>query len=109
MAVQNRIQEDESKPVVYLIGSEMDTATLKSLGDQIDAAVNESAAVALISLETEEGTELTERYEIDSEKIPAVIITEDDESYYKGWYGDNLPEAEAVIYEIDHMTGSIDL
>jgi len=109
MVVQNRIQEDESKPVIYLIGSEMDTATLKSLSDEIDAAINESATVALINFGTEDGTELAERYYIDSEKIPAVIITEDDESYYKGWYGENLPEAETVIYEIDNMKGSIDL
>jgi hypothetical protein len=109
MVLQFNLQEENrDSPIVYLIGSEMLEDILKPYGQGLDERLEGKVPVTYLDINSADGAQVTDLYEIAEEKLPAIIILENDETFYKAWYGQDLPSSEAVAFEVEQIIGSLE-
>ncbi|MHB1865250.1 MAG: hypothetical protein ACYCPS_03775 [Candidatus Saccharimonadales bacterium] len=98
--------EDSALPIVIVVGSQMSDGTLSQYVTSLKQKLGTSANVKYIFFEESEGNSISELYDIDENKLPAVLVIESDETFYKGWYAGELPDIDTVSYEVSQLTGS---
>lgn len=105
MAVVSKISIERQAPAVYMIGDEMLENRILPLAREVDIATADEIEVGYIDKDGPYGAELTDRYGIAPEQIPAILILETDDEIYHDWYGMDVPAAEQVLYELGQLTG----
>jgi len=100
------LHEDSTTPSIYVVGTRVFEDRLQEYVRELTAAVADQATVTYVDIESNDGAELSELLDIETERLPATLILEDDESVYKDWYGENLPDAQDVAFELGQLTGT---
>lgn len=106
MALLNDIPEDRGYPIICGVGNGEFENKLRDLLNQIDGSADESIKVIYLDVNSSAGSSKADLYELDLNKLPFLLIIEDDDTLYKKWNGDELPDVHTVIYEIQSLTGS---
>ncbi len=91
---------DEDKLIFFVLGSNMLEDDLKSFVLDLKNRVGESAQVKYANIEEEEGSRIGELYEIAPDNIPAVLLIKADETFCRGWYGQDLPQIDILVNEL---------
>lgn len=99
---------DREGPAVYLLGNRMLSDRLQRLGNEIDTALPDDTQVVYLDVDSGDGAAVKGFYGIEDAQLPAVLIVQDDDQIYQGWYGEDLPSVEVVAQEIRQITGSMD-
>lgn len=97
---------DRQGPAIYIVGATMLESQLQPWRDRLAAILPPESQVIYVDINSSNGAKISEFYEIEPEKLPAIMIVMDDDTIYKSWFGPDLPSVETVTYEHAQITGS---
>ncbi len=107
MALEFSKIPDRNGPAVYLLGSRMHETDLKRKGDEIDAALPEDVQVVYLDADSGDGARTADFYDILRERLPIIMIVNDDDTIHMTWEGASIPGADQIAYEVSRITGSL--
>lgn len=106
MSISNAIPADPDQVIIYVLGNRMIADRLNQFATELDTHLEGVMPIVYLDVDEGDGNTITERYEVESEQIPAILICERDETVYQSWFGQDLPEVEQVAYTLGEITGN---
>jgi hypothetical protein len=94
-------EDREGAAVIFLYdGREMQRQKLDRIKSEIE---QRGSQVYLLSTEDEDGEEVRDFYDIDSEQMPVGLIVRDNDEVVALWYGEMIPAVDQIIYQLDQV------
>lgn len=106
MALEFTNIPDRQGPAVYLLGNSATEGRLRPLGEEIDSKTAAETQVVYLDINSRDGAQVAEFYGFAVEILPVIMIVQDDDTLIKSWYGQDLPAADMVAYELNQITGA---
>lgn len=94
-------EDREGAAVIFLYdGREMQRQKLDRIKSEIE---QRGSQVYLLSTEDEDGEEVRDFYDIDSEQMPVGLIVRDNDEVVALWYDEMIPAVDQIIYQLDQV------
>lgn len=97
---------DREGAALYVLhnGNTVAVQRLTRLKDEITAA--SSHQVVLVDVNTPDGKNICEFYQINADSLPVAMIVADDDTIPYQWSGDAIPtNANDIIYQLNRISG----
>ena len=98
---------DRDGPAVYIIGTRMLENDLQRFAGELNTAAQGVYQIVYLDVDSQDGAAVAQFYSVTHEELPAILIVMDDDTIYKSWFGQTLPRADELIYELNQITGSL--